>query len=299
MKKISILSLLFFLAGITCALAGQNTPFETIENRPSETKTVKILAIGNSFSEDAIEQHLHELAAAEGITTIIGNLYIAGCPLERHYNNSVNNTADYAYRKIAADGTKTGTPHTTLEKALADEQWDYISLQQASQLSGMYDSYNPFLDNLIRYVKERAKPGVKLIWHQTWAYARNSTHSGFANYSNDQTAMYRAIVKTSEKAFKKHGFDILVPCGTAIQNARTTFIGDNMNRDGYHLNMEYGRYTAACTWLEAVLGDNPETNGYAPEGMTDSIKTATRMAAHAACRQPYKVTDLGKACHEE
>lgn len=29
--------------------------------------TVKILAIGNSFSEDAIEQNLHELADAEGI----------------------------------------------------------------------------------------------------------------------------------------------------------------------------------------------------------------------------------------
>ena len=38
--------------------------------------TVKILAIGNSFSEDAIEQNLHELADAEGIQTIVANLYI-------------------------------------------------------------------------------------------------------------------------------------------------------------------------------------------------------------------------------
>lgn len=37
--------------------------------------TVKILAIGNSFSEDAIEQNLHELADAEGIQTIVANLY--------------------------------------------------------------------------------------------------------------------------------------------------------------------------------------------------------------------------------
>ena len=37
---------------------------------------VKILVIGNSFSEDAVEQNLHELAAAEGIETVIGNMYI-------------------------------------------------------------------------------------------------------------------------------------------------------------------------------------------------------------------------------
>ena len=34
-------------------------------------KVVKILAIGNSFSEDAIEQNLHELADADGVKTII------------------------------------------------------------------------------------------------------------------------------------------------------------------------------------------------------------------------------------
>lgn len=47
-------------------------------------KTVRILAIGNSFSQDAVEQYLHELAEAEGISTIIGNMFIGGCSLERH-----------------------------------------------------------------------------------------------------------------------------------------------------------------------------------------------------------------------
>ena len=43
-----------------------------------QRKVVKILAIGNSFSQDAVEQYLHELAEAEGISTIIGNMYIGG-----------------------------------------------------------------------------------------------------------------------------------------------------------------------------------------------------------------------------
>ena len=61
--------------------------------------TVKILAIGNSFSEDAIEQNLHELADAEGIQTIVANLYIPGCSLERHMQCVKGDLKAYRYRK--------------------------------------------------------------------------------------------------------------------------------------------------------------------------------------------------------
>ena len=41
----------------------------------AQKDTVKVLAIGNSFSEDAIEQHLSALARAEGLNVIICNMY--------------------------------------------------------------------------------------------------------------------------------------------------------------------------------------------------------------------------------
>ena len=44
-------------------------------------RTVRILAIGNSFSEDAIEQNLHEIAAATGDTAIIGKTGVMACLL--------------------------------------------------------------------------------------------------------------------------------------------------------------------------------------------------------------------------
>ena len=66
----------------------------------AQQKTVRILAIGNSFSQDAVEQYLHELAEAEGISTIIGNMFIGGCSLERHVKNARDNAPAYAYRKI-------------------------------------------------------------------------------------------------------------------------------------------------------------------------------------------------------
>ena len=72
----------------------------------AQQKTVRILAIGNSFSQDAVEQYLHELAEAEGISTIIGNMFIGGCSLERHVKNARENAPAYAYRKLGTDGKK-------------------------------------------------------------------------------------------------------------------------------------------------------------------------------------------------
>lgn len=258
----------------------------------AQQKTVRILAIGNSFSQDAVEQYLHELAEAEGISTIIGNMFIGGCSLERHVKNARDNAPAYAYRKIGTDGKKREKGKMSLEAVLADEDWDYVSLQQASPFSGMYETYEASLPELIEYVKARLPKKTKLMLHQTWAYASTSKHSGFKNYNCNQLTMYQAIADAVKKAAKANKIKIVIPSGTAIQNARTSFIGDHLNRDGYHLDVKVGRYTAACTWFERIFKHNVVGNPYAPEGLDEARKAVAQKAAHAAVKHPYKVTDL-------
>lgn len=258
----------------------------------AQQKTVRILAIGNSFSQDAVEQYLHELAEAEGIPTIIGNMFIGGCSLERHVKNARDNAPAYAYRKIGTDGKKREKGKMSLEAVLADEDWDYVSLQQASPFSGMYETYEASLPELIEYVKARLPKKTKLMLHQTWAYASTSKHSGFKNYNCNQLTMYQAIADAVKKAAKANKIKIVIPSGTAIQNARTSFIGDHLNRDGYHLDVKVGRYTAACTWFERIFKHNVVGNPYAPEGLDEARKAVAQKAAHAAVKHPYKVTDL-------
>ena len=255
-------------------------------------KILKVLTIGNSFSEDAVEQNLYELAAAKGYRLVLGNMYIGGCSLERHYNNSVNNTPDYAYRKVNADGKRTTVSHYTLEQAVKDEDWDYVSLQQVSHLSGQYETFQPYLDNLLAYLKTRLPKKTKLIWHMTWAYAQNSTHGGFANYGRNQMQMYNAIVKAAKQAKKVLKPAILVPVGTAIQNARTSFVGDNMNRDGFHLDLVMGRYTAACTWFEKLFHTSVVGNPYAPKGLDEQHIRVAQLSAHQAAKHPFRVTTI-------
>lgn len=261
---------------------------EMIEDGP-----LRILAIGNSFSQDAVEQYLYELFREAGIEAVIGNMYIGGCSLEKHVSNATSDAAAYAYRKIV-DGKKTETSNVALSTALADEKWDYISLQQVSGKSGIYDSYNPYLPELIEYVKERAlKNDVKLMFHQTWAYASGSDHADFPNYGKDQMTMFEAIINATKQALADNpDLGIRIPSGTAIQNGRTTWLGDTWCRDGYHLETTYGRYTAACTWFEAITGTDVTALSWKPETVGDYEGRLARAAAHLAVRNPDAVTDM-------
>ena len=253
----------------------------------AQKDTLRILAIGNSFSVNAVEQNLHSIADAEGKCAIIGNMYIGGCSLERHYNNSVTDSRDYSYRKINEYGVRTVKGGVTLEEALADEKWDIVTFQQASHFSGQSETYEPYLTNLISYVRARVPATAKFMFHQTWAYAATSAHKAFPNYDRNQQKMYDLIMFASGKAVREHGLGI-IPCGTAIQNMRGTFVGDNLNvPDGFHLN-KLGCYTAALTWVEAIWGINVVGNAFRPQGLTEEEVAAAQKAAHAAVKKPYK-----------
>lgn len=260
---------------------------------PSEKDTIRILAVGNSFSQDAVENYLYELAAAEDVHFIIGSAIIGGCSLESHNKYAETNAANYAYCKIV-NGNKTNKTGQTLKSCLSDESWDYISFQQVSQNSGLYNTYFPYLPNLLNYAKgEVSNPEVKYILHQTWAYAQENTHNGFANYNNSQQIMYDSIIATTSRV-KENVEEIafVIPSGTAIQNGRTSAVGDNFCRDGYHLDVQIGRYTAACTWFEKITGINVVGNKAKPSGLTDFLVSVAQNAAHFAVLEPEKVTPM-------
>jgi len=256
-----------------------------------QADTLRILAIGNSFSQDSVEQYLWELFDAAGIPVIIGNMYIGGCTLERHFRNTITGKDDYDYRKVV-DGVKTSRKNTNLKYALADEPWDYVSFQQASGVSGEYETFEPYLQALRAYVRRRVPATAVFMWHQTWAYSADATHKEFPRYGSDQMKMYKAIMDVSRTVMKNHKFPIIIPSGTAIQNARSSSMGDVFNRDGYHLELTYGRYTAACTWFEAISGRSVVGNPYHPETFSRDTADICQRAAHDACRHPFRITKL-------
>lgn len=257
----------------------------------AQRDTVRILAIGNSFSSDAVEEHLYELAKEEGVPVIIGNMYIGGCSLERHVNNAREDAGAYLYKKIEADGNMVAIKDFSLSKSLKDEDWDYVSVQQSSPNSGFPETYEPWLDELISYVTSFV-PDAEIVFHMTWAYDKDSKHRSFPNYDCNQETMYNAIIKTVRSQTARVGIRTVIPAGTAVQNARTTQLVSCITRDGYHMSKPHGRYIVACTWVEKILDCNVKGNHYRPEGMTAEECRLAQKAAHAAVRKPFKVRNI-------
>ncbi len=246
----------------------------------SDAKVVKVLAIGNSFSQDAIEQYLYELARAQGDSLVIGNAYIGGCSIDRHYTNLVKDSALYAYRKVVG-GVRSERKKWTLKQIIRDEQWDIISLQQASQLSGVFDSYKnlPAFKRLVEsYVTNFH---VEFVWHMTWAYAEDFKSSRFQPYDYKQRQMYSDIVSTMLSVMPAIGNPRIVPTGTAVQLVRYR-LGDILNRDGMHLSYTLGRYTAACTWCEFLTGRIVDGNSYYPATINETEAQICQEEAHEA-----------------
>ncbi|MBQ7761701.1 MAG: DUF4886 domain-containing protein [Clostridia bacterium] len=220
---------------------------------------MNVLCIGNSFSQDAT-RYLHQISDDE---IFVRNLYIGGCSLETHWNNIREANPYYEYQK---NGRK--LKMTSINDALTKKKWDYITVQQVSQQSGLIESYEPFLGNIVEFLKENC-PKAKIVFHRTWAYDDKSTHGGFVFYDNSRSKMYKAIVDTTNKIAEKYGFDI-IPCGDAVEKARELpeFSQGgplNINRDGFHLSLDYGRYLAGLVMFAYFTGKNPEDVTYAPE----------------------------------
>jgi hypothetical protein len=251
----------------------------------------KVLAIGNSFSSDAME-HLAEILVAEGYTDfVLGNLYFGGCTLDGHYNRINSGSEDYTF--YVNTGSGWSSSKRNIQYALAYENWDVVTVQQASGYSGITDSFGN-LQNIVDYVRITLNdPDLKIYWHMTWAYQSSSNHSDFPKYNNDQMTMYNAIVNaTNEKIVNNNTIDGVLPSGTAIQNLRTSYLGDTLTRDGYHLSYDIGRYTAALVWYQALWGADLTDLAVAPKSypMVALHLPAIKEAVNNANTTPYEVT---------
>lgn len=171
-----------------------------------------------------------------------------------------------------------------LHEAVEDEEWDFITFQQCSPLSGIGESFFPYLSELAEYCR-MVSPKAELVLHQTWAYAANITNKAFENYSRNQDEMYASIVGAYRLASINSGIEIIIPSGKAWQFARQSLIGDNLTcEDGYHGN-DYGCYLAGACFYEILTGRNVADNCFDLPGKSDAVCNLLKTCAHLACEE--------------
>lgn len=204
---------------------------------------IKILSIGNSFSQDA-QRYLFDIAKANGEKLKNVNLLVGGCTLRTHYINTLEDNRAYWF-EYKGDW---GGMYCSIKEALISDEWDYVTVQQASHKSFDPDSYTPYIEKICEYVKIYA-PKAKILIHQTWAYM-------------DKDAQYHGL-KSAEDMYQK--------LKTAYENASTLIENDGMICSGdamikayrldktiahrdIHASLGFGRYLLGLVWFEKLFG---------------------------------------------
>lgn len=297
---------IFFLTIFSCKENEAKEPLmPPIQNNPLPygNGLLRVLAIGNSYTIDGTE-HISKILNATGISDTTYCIYAAlqsGASLTDWYNHAINQDHIELERRAG----KYAMPHTrgTFEQLIAQD-WDVIVMQQASWLALYYNTYNPSLRSLTNYVMQHCtNPNVALAWQMIWAYKSSYDKSP----RGDERWAYN--IAATQEMMLRDGIDIIIPSGTAIQNARTTELQTEgeLTRDGTHLDIGVGRWIAAYTWVQTLFSpvygitiegnqatyDVPDSINsqfqYWSSSVTDSNKSLCQQCAINAVLHPFEI----------
>ncbi len=217
---------------------------------------MRILCIGNSFSQDAT-RYLHDIARADGSKFEVVNLYISGCPLEKHYRNMLG---DHRAYDLQYNGSHTGF-QVSLKEALLSRAWDVVTLQQASPQSPYYKTYQPYLNELNAYVR-RCVPQARVLIHQTWAYEEGSERFRKIPEPMTSAEMLEKIKENYDRAAREINADGIIPAGELMAKLLQNGIS-RVHRDGFHASLGLGRYALGLLWYATLSGRSIADNTFA------------------------------------
>lgn len=216
---------------------------------------MNILSIGNSFSHDA-QRYLHQIAKADGFNLNAFNLYIGSCSLSLHYRNMLSKQCAYT---LEMNGQSTGFK-VSLEDALFNRDWDVITIQQVSGKSPYYDTYQPYLNEIVEYIR-RCLPKAKIAVHQTWAYEENSQRLNVELGYKSHVDMFNDIKAANKKAAEDINADLIIPSGEIFQKLIANGI-EKVHRDTFHASLGIGRYALGLLWYSTLTGNDVKNNTF-------------------------------------
>ena len=268
-------------------------------------QTIKLLVIGNSFGNDSSLQYLSSEFKALGIeNVVVGTLYYSGCPYSRHLRFALQDSGVYDFYK---NGSTVHANTCTFDEAIMSEDWTHIMMLSGYAYRTVDFGPAPWQDLLLYYLR-RTHPNAYYGYDMTWPFKADSTKPDYLRYHDgDQMKMYNAAVRDVHTyVLSDERMKFVAPVGTAIQNARTSFIGDHLDRDTYHLNKGIGRYTATLTVCATLTGVDPAQIAYRPdsnlksnmpEGLSadmpnilNRLETVAKESARNAVAHPYEIT---------
>ena len=317
-----------------CLSACSKTP-STADTNPSTTEAtvetpkqfLKVLVLGHSLAVDA--NHMLALVAkAEGYEGLeVGTLYYSGCPLWRHVENLKGDIK--AYSLYCSKSSNAINPpqvlnDVSMKDAILYRDWDLIVMQGGTFELAETDKFTDGnIQTIQNYVNEyKLNKNAVFAWHMPWAFATepelqdvyvkqtgaatNFYTEGYKPYNNDRLVFYNKCCEMVQAhILTDDTFKLLIPTGTVIENAMSSYLTEkDLIRDYAHAN-DYGRLIAAYVWycklanveqLEDIkLTTIPKNflktyTGVGDMTLTETEKTILIESVNNALKQPLQQT---------
>ncbi len=227
---------------------------------PVHPDSLRILAIGNSFTDNSMEYLPLILNNYDNIKNVtLGKITYGGCTLQQHEHFFRKEIPAYWFQIKGPQESrwKQQVPITTMQEALLSCEWDIIILQQASAHSGLYKKYQPYLNRLIEHILSRVtNPNAVIIWHMTWPYSSLCRTKAFRPYGYNPETMYDSIKNAVRKLQEETRIKYVIPsadCISALRNSHINKDKTDFTSDGIHIDNQIGKYALACTWFQSLF----------------------------------------------
>ena len=279
-KRILALTLALLMTIGLFACGGNTAETEPVETEPTytqpaeEAKVLKVLVLGHSLAVDTGHM-LNLVAHAEGYESLkLGTLYYSGCELWRHVQYLQGDKREYNLYVSSTDEPNRPpeiVEGVTMKEAIRFEYWDVIVMQAgAFELAEDSAFKNGNIQTIQAYVNEhKLNPTATFAWHMAWALPTDNTlrdmypypeNNPYYNtyqklFNEDRAAMYDAIVACVRDNIVTDGtFEFVIPCGTAMENALSSYWEENnIHRDYAHAT-DLARVMTSYVWYCRLVG---------------------------------------------
>ena len=223
---------------------------------PYECDTLRVLAVGNSFTGDCTA-YLKRLMVNLGINLnkVVMSQIVRGTSSFETWIEYIENNSSFQHATACKENPYCEVVIGQVRKDNVQEMlavgWDIVIIQQSCALSGIFSTYSN-CDELVELLKEYIGNENLCVFYNM-PYGHSTVEGEPFGYSD-----WKNYVNVTKRVVEKIGIDKIIPTGTAIQKARNTELTygglyDNLTRDNWHVNSGTGRYIAACTWYEALF----------------------------------------------
>ncbi|WP_368326656.1 DUF4886 domain-containing protein [Phocaeicola vulgatus] len=207
--------------------------------------SLKILFIGSSFGVDTIN-YVGDIAHSYNFNIVIGNLYVGASGI-KDYITFYESDRKISYYKWGLNATVWENGTSTVREALSDEAWDFVVIQNGAYQSADESTYwdqdekgnitNNYVSLFADIIDRCCLFSHPVIcFNMTWAYSVYHTLSSSQgskdkwlsfgiNQKQRQLGMYTELCRLAQKVLQHcPKVKFVIPSGTAVQNARGTFL---------------------------------------------------------------------------